>query len=808
MLLQYPQLRGDLIVSRYDQVGAGAYVFKDPRTQRFFRFREPEGFIAEQLDGATPVDEIRQRVERQFGATLPEKSLQAFLGTLQGLGLLESQAAGPHAAIPRSRIRGTLLYLRWKAFDPDRLFDDLAHRFRWLFTPAFVALSAALMLLAMGITAANYGAIGRRLPELYRTDIFVFAWMILLAVITSHEFAHGLTCKHFGGHVHELGFMLIFFQPAMYCNVSDAWLFPEPRKRLWVTFAGAYWEMFVWSMATLVWWATDPNTLLNLMALVIMLTSGIKTLFNLNPLIKLDGYYLLSDLLDIPNLNRRASNYLRGLLNRLVGGSEDRRTTDVEPRQRRILLVYGVLAAVFSYGFLALVFWHLGTALTTRYQAVGFLATTGLIVAFFRRPLANLTRPGGTIANLLKHGKNRRRSVIVMLLAVVGAALLLVHVELTVPAPFTALPVRYAEVRAEVEGIIEQVLVIENDRVAEGQTIARLSDLGWRSELDKVKADVAATAARLKMLRVGPRPEEVNLARREVETGHVRWQRAREQFDTALRVQGERLARTRTSVEKAEAQLDAAQAELVRIRQLISDGAGSMKELHDAVALVVLREKELAESQGDVRVMSADDLIEYREAAVVAEMEGQEAESRLALLLAGSRVELVEAAEADLTRLEAQRDYLLQQIQLLNIVSPIGGVISTPNLKETVGRRVDKGDLIATVNDLSRIRAEIAIPEKEMADIAVGQAVLLKLRAFPRQSFRGAIHSIAPIASARDDLVAGRAVLVSAEFDNLEQLLKPEMTGHCKIYCGQRRLLDVLTRRLVGYIRVEFWSWW
>jgi len=310
------------------------------------------------------------------------------------------------------------------------------------------------------------------------------------------------------------------------------------------------------------------------------------------------------------------------------------------------------------------------------------------------------------------------------------------------------------------------------------------------------------------MLRAGPRPEEVNLARREVETGQVRWQRAREQFDTALRVQGERLARTRTSVEKAEAQLDAAQAELVRIRQLISDGAGSMKELHDAVAVVVVREKELSESQGDVRVMSADDLIQYQEAAVVAEMEGQEAESRLALLLAGSRIELVEAAEADLTRLEAQRDYLLQQIQSLNIVSHIAGVISTPNLRETVGRRVDRGDLIATVNDLSRIRAEIAIPEKEMADIAVGQAVLLKLRAFPSQSFRGSIRSIAPIASARDELVAGRAVLVSAEFDNREQLLKPEMTGHCKIYCGQRRLLDVLTRRLVGYIRVEFWSWW
>jgi multidrug resistance efflux pump len=803
------QLRSDLIVSRGDRAGASAYILKDPQSQRFFRFREAEGFIAGQLDGATPVEEIRERAEKQFGATLPESTLRTFLKNLQGLGLLESTAPGTTAAITRPRTQGSLLYLRWRAFDPDRLFDDLVGRFRWLFTPAFVAFSAALIIVAFGITAANYGAIGRRLPALYRTDVFILAWTVLFAVIVCHEFAHGLTCKHFGGHVHELGFMLIFFQPAMYCNVSDAWLFPERRKRLWVTFAGAYFEMFLWALATVVWWVSDPNTLLNLMALIVMLTSGVKTLFNLNPLIKLDGYYLLSDLLNIPNLNRRAINYVRAWVRRLSGLERDSRTYLAEPRERRILLIYGVLAWVFSFSLLAWLLWNVGNFLTARYQAAGFLATTGLVVAFFHRPI--LGKPAAadeSSATVVKRAKNRRRPAFAIVTVAIGAALYLVHMELTISAPFTALPVRYAEVRAEVEGIIEQVLVSEDERIAEGQTIARLSDRSWRSELDKISAEIAATGARLKMLKSGPRKEEVELARREVETGRARWERARDQLDTVLRVQRERLARSRSSVEKAQVQLEAAQAEMERIRQLVSDGAGSPKELHDAVAVVVVREKELAETQGDVRVESADDLIQYRETAVVAELELQEAQSRLALLQAGSRVELVEAAQADLARLEAHRDYCLGQIQHLNIVSRIAGVITTPRLKEMVGRRVDRGDLIASVHDLSRIRAEIAVPEKEMADIAVGQAVLLKVRAFPSRDFRGTIRTIAPIASARDELIAGRAVLVSAEFDNSELLLKPEMTGHCKINCGQRRILDVLTRRLLSYIRVEFWSWW
>ena len=115
------------------------------------------------------------------------------------------------------------------------------------------------------------------------------AWFTLVAVIVGHELAHGLTCKRFGGSVHEIGMLLIYLQPAMYCNVSDAWLFPEKRKRLLVTLAGAWFEVLCWAFATLFWRLTEPGTIPNFLALVVATTLGIKSLFNLNPLIKLDG---------------------------------------------------------------------------------------------------------------------------------------------------------------------------------------------------------------------------------------------------------------------------------------------------------------------------------------------------------------------------------------------------------------------------------------------------------------------------------------------------------------------------------------
>jgi hypothetical protein len=334
MATGHPKLRTDLVVSRQATPEGPVFVLKDPAAGRFFRFREAEHFIAEQLDGRTPLEAIRQRVKDRVGAPVSLESLGQFIERLGRLGLLEADGAEsrPRAA-PRGRVRGSLLYLRFPAFDPDRLFTRLLPLVRFCFTPWFLALSGALILLAAGITVVHWEGITRDFLRFFRLETLFLAWLTVLAVTTAHEFAHGLTCKRFGGEVRELGFMLLFFQPAFYCNVSDAWLFPEKGKRLWVTFAGAYLEIVLWAVATLTWRVLEPGTALHFMALVVMATSGVKTLFNWNPLIKLDGYYLLSDWLEIPNLRQRSFGYLRAAPKRLWGRASQERP-EVTPRER------------------------------------------------------------------------------------------------------------------------------------------------------------------------------------------------------------------------------------------------------------------------------------------------------------------------------------------------------------------------------------------------------------------------------------------------------------------------------------------
>src|SRR5204862_189752 len=232
-------------------------------------------------------------------------------------------------------------------------------RLGFFYHPACVALFAALILTATGIAVIDWSDIVHDAGGLYRFSAIPEIWLTVWTVVALHELAHGLTCKRHGGEVHEVGLLLIYFQPAAYCNVSDAWLFREKRQRLLVTLAGPWFELGLWALATLVWRVTDGEAWIHELALIVVATSGIKTLVNLNPFLKLDGYYLLSDLLEVPNLRRRAFEHV-GAWTRALFGSTEPGLIQSTARERRIYLTYGLLAIAFSAVFLLLLTMRLG----------------------------------------------------------------------------------------------------------------------------------------------------------------------------------------------------------------------------------------------------------------------------------------------------------------------------------------------------------------------------------------------------------------------------------------------------------------
>jgi multidrug resistance efflux pump len=742
MVVGKARLRDDLVESRQETPEGCYYVLKDPATGRYFRFQEHEHFIARQLDGATPPEEIRARVAARFEAELPEVELAAFVATLEGRGLLSSvPGTAPNGAAAAPSFRGSPLYFRLKAFDPDRLFDRLIRYVRWCFSPWFVGAALALIGWALVTVIADRAEIGRDLVRLWRFESLLLAWIVVLAVTAAHEFAHGLTCRHFGGRVRELGFLLIYFQPAFYCNISDAWLMPEKRRRLWITAAGAFFETFLWALAVLVWRVTERETWLSGLALVVVATSGVKAFFNLNPLIKLDGYYFLSDLLDVPNLRPRAFAWVGARVRLLLRLPAT--LPEASPRERRIFAAYGLAGVAFSWWLLTSVLLRFGHYLTARYQGTGAVLFTGLLATVFATPIRRMAVGfPKALVRLPRRGK---------LLSAVGAGLVALHVvqlPLTVSGPVDLLPARNADVRAEVEGVIEQLYVDEGSRVRAGDPLARLADREYRARLQMLDAEIAEAGAKLRLLQAGSRPESIEVARR--------------------------------SVARVESRLGFARDELARIRQLAAIQAASRADL------------ERSESE-----------------AAALQREGEEARARLRLVMARGRAEDLDAARQEIARAEADRRLVEQQLARTLVVAPHPGVVTTPKLREKLGELVRPGDLIAEVHEIETVSAEIDVSERDIGDVGVGQRGALRFRAWPDRTFDGTVTAIAPAATDPGPATAGdRVVKVAIAIGNRDGLLKPRMTGYARIEAGKRRALDLLTRRFRRFVRVEFWSWW
>jgi multidrug resistance efflux pump len=236
----------------------------------------------------------------------------------------------------------------------------------------------------------------------------------------------------------------------------------------------------------------------------------------------------------------------------------------------------------------------------------------------------------------------------------------------------------------------------------------------------------------------------------------------------------------------------------------------------------LVRDKGLLE-QNLVPVATFEDTEEMSAVAVV---DLETARTKLKVLLGGNRPEEIDATRAYLEGLETQRKYLQEQLSLLKIVSPATGIVATPSrqLKEMKRQLVNKGDLIAKVFDYKTVIAEMIIPEKEIADIKVGQQVVLKARSYPDETFHGTVTAIATAASGGASSggpqmpgapsipspisTSSKTLLVTTEIQNPSLLLKAQMTGQAKILCGERRFVDLVTRRLARTLKVEFWSWW
>jgi putative peptide zinc metalloprotease protein len=779
------RLRAGLEFSPQQHQGKSFVVVKDPVTSRYFRFTESQAKILDLLrdPGLSLIDaaELAERVSEKLSATVPVATLEGFLKSLEDKWLLDTPSVREKLSnIESQKLQDrNLLYWKLASFNPEKIFDWLLPRTRWAFTKTFHGFAAFSILMGSIISYLHWDEFGGGVQGLFNLHGLLFLWLVVFSVITVHEFSHGLTCCHFGAKVREVGFMLIYFQPAFYCDVSDSWMFPSRRNRMWVTFAGGYSQLVIWGICTMIWRVTDPDTLINQVVLIVIVFAGLQTLVNFNPLIKLDGYYMLSDWLEIPNLRAKAMNSLWSWVGR--------KHRSAHPwREERSQLVYAIASLAFSTTLLIYVYTALYTWATTRFAFAGLVGFTMFSTITLRRTAGEYFTGLRALASRAAVRKIRNAGIAVAALVIMFVG----RMGLRIPAEFRILAKSDMAVRSETAGTIVEMLVREGSHVAKGEVLARLRDFDKQQRLSELSGNFESKKHELELLMAGARPEEIETKERQVATKRM-------ELDNARRNQEQRNQLTQT-LELKKSQLTLEKQTLARTRELVAGGLAPRADLEKAENAVTVREKDIAETEAALRVLT--ETADRESDLKTRELEA--AQSDLKLLQAGSRPEQIRQAQADLAKLKQEREILAQELEKTEIIAPIDGVVTTPFVERKLNQHLDPGDELCRIADIAHVTVEMQVPEKEMADVHPGNPITMRARSLPTTDLEGRVDFIAPVAQT---IAAQQMVIVRSDLSNDDLRLKPEMTGNALIYCGDRRIIDLMTRRLIRWFRTEFW---
>jgi putative peptide zinc metalloprotease protein len=393
------KLRPSTQISRQYYRGERWYVVRDPAGNQFHRLSDAAYQFVALLDGTRTVAEAWDLVGGQLADEAPtQPEVIQILSQLHSANLVEADVTADAAVLLRRHKQRkqretkqrlmSLLFPKIPLWDPDRFLQ------RWLpvIRPLLSSWGTILWLLVVG------GAIALLMPrwEDLRAGAmnaiapgnWAWLWVVFVGIKLIHELGHGFACRRFGGEVHEVGIMFLVFVPVPYVDASSSWMFPSKWARIFVGAAGMIAELFVAAILAVVWLYTSSDSLINQLAYNGMLIASVSTLlFNANPLLRYDGYYILSDLLEIPNLRQKSNEYTLGLVKRHIFKVKSPQPLP-PPMQRVWSVIYAVAAAIYR------VFIGIMIALIVIYTVpvLGILMAIGVIITFMFLPLFKLMK--------------------------------------------------------------------------------------------------------------------------------------------------------------------------------------------------------------------------------------------------------------------------------------------------------------------------------------------------------------------------------------------------------------------------------
>jgi putative peptide zinc metalloprotease protein len=510
-----PKLDPRVIARQQIESGKPTVLAKLPGADTFIRLEPPQWVLLQLFDGERSYLEIANQASNQTGVDYSEDVAREFAAFIQAnTDLFYKSPLERNIALQQKLRSQRLKRKRSKTIDFSDIIiadwpqaDDFIARIypylRWIYTWWFTLLALAMFAVMAWMWTGRFGEIWRDSFEFYNfttksaRDLLEF-WVLFGAMAFFHESFHGLTCKHFGGNVEKMGFSLMYFAPSFFCDVTQIWIYGGKWERIATVLAGIWGDLIVCFFATAVWWTTAPGMVAHTLAYKIMMVTGIGvSLLNLNPLIKLDGYYIFCELIGEPDFKERTSAYLAGWTRKHLFGMPAE-VEYIPLRRRPFYLVYAVLSAIYGYLLLTFLMGFTFNVLHSYSPAWAFAPAALMGYWVFRERIHS----SGRFTKLFYLDKKER--VWSWLKpwrfgALAAAVLLLLFLPIWPDfeeGAFVLEPARQAVVHAAVPGTVRQVFVDEGQHIVAGQPLATLENLDLESDLARVRADLRTASAR------------------------------------------------------------------------------------------------------------------------------------------------------------------------------------------------------------------------------------------------------------------------------------------------------------------------
>ena len=496
-------LRPAILVRRQNFRGERWIILENPFSNQYFRLR-PEAYeFVSRLCPERTVEEVWHQCLQRFPDTAPsQEAVIHLLSQLYFANLLQYDLASDSAQLferykkRKQREMGfrfmNLMFMRFPLLDPDRFLVRTLPLVGKLISPVGALLWFLVVGFGLKIVADNFGAVRAQGEGILSADNLILLYISTVGIKALHELGHAYFCRKFGGEVHVMGVMLMIFTPMPYVDATSSWSFRERWKRVFVGAAGMIVEIFFAAIAAFIWAKTGPGILHSLAYNIMFVASVSTVIFNINPLLRYDGYYILSDLLEIPNLNQRATAQVQHLCEHHLYGVKNSESPAGTRREAGWLTFFGITSNIYRI----IVFSSVLLFVADRFLIVGLVMAAICLVSWAVVPLFQFAKYLSTNPRL-----ERVRSRAYAVTAGIAVFLVILLGIVPFPSSFNAPGVVVSKQRShlvnETAGTVAELLARPGQSLKQGQPLLRLKNAELDLELASMRAHLDEVNARL-----------------------------------------------------------------------------------------------------------------------------------------------------------------------------------------------------------------------------------------------------------------------------------------------------------------------